>query len=343
MRFPWANLALLVLVALQLVTGFAGLLGASDPFRVFFWIHAVGAYAILVVLSAKALIIADVLRRRPGLDSERLLLGLMILLLVAVLTTGLVWITSGPHSLAGYSLINMHAFLAVVLALLLAKHAFDRRWIARVAASHDRRAFLRFAGLAAAGIVLWQVERPLQRLLNLPGARRRFTGSYERGSFSTEFPSVSWLDDDPEPIDTGSWRLVVDGAVERSLELRYADLAGMQRSSRAAVLDCTGGWYAEQRWTGVPVAALLDAAGIQDEAESVSVESVTGYARRFSLEQAQELLLATEVAGAALAHGHGFPARLVVPDRRGFDWVKWVVRLRVLRSSNVFQSPLPLS
>jgi hypothetical protein len=187
MRFPWANLALLVLVALQLVTGFVGLLGASDPFRIFFWIHAVSAYAIVVVLFAKALIIVDVLRRRPGPGPARLLLGLMIALLVAVLTTGLVWITSGPHSLVGYSLINLHAFLAVALAMLLTAHVLDRRWIVRVPASHDRRAFLRFAGIAVAGVALWQVERPLQRLLDLPGARRRFTGSYERGSFSTEF------------------------------------------------------------------------------------------------------------------------------------------------------------
>lgn len=136
---------------------------------------------------------------------------------------------------------------------------------------------------------------------------------------------------------------MVDGAVARPLDLGYADLERMPPSSRDAVLDCTGGWYARQRWMGVPLAALLDAAGVEDGARSVSVESVRGYGRRFSLEQARELLLATHVAGTALAHGHGFPARLVVPERRGFDWVKWVVRMRVLRSSSILQAPLPLS
>ena len=343
MRFPWANLALLVLVALQLVTGFAGLLGASDPFRVFFWIHAVGAYAIVVLLFAKALIVVDVLRRRPGFSSERVLLAITVVLLVAVLASGLVWITSGPHVLAGYSLINLHAVMALALAVLLASHVLDRRWIVHVPASHDRRAFLRFAGVAIAGIALWRIERPLQRLLDLPGAHRRFTGSYERGSFSTEFPEVSWLNDDPDPIDGGSWRLAVEGAVARPIELGYADLETMTRSSQVAVLDCTGGWFARQRWTGVPLAALLDAAGVAEGAESVSVESVTGYGRRFSLERARELLLATHVAGTPLTHGHGFPARLIVPDRRGFEWVKWVVRVRVLRSSSLLQPPLPLS
>jgi DMSO/TMAO reductase YedYZ molybdopterin-dependent catalytic subunit len=73
------------------------------------------------------------------------------------------------------------------------------------------------------------------------------------------------------------------------------------------------------------------------------VESVTGYTRRFSVDHARHLLLATRVAGGPLSHGHGFPVRLVVPDRRGFEWVKWVVRIRVLRGSYLLQPPLPLT
>src|SRR5712691_8162839 len=62
-RHPWANLVLLALLAGQLVTGFVGLLGASDPYRILFWAHAVGAYAIVVVLFAKGAVVLDVLRR----------------------------------------------------------------------------------------------------------------------------------------------------------------------------------------------------------------------------------------------------------------------------------------
>ena len=88
---------------------------------------------------------------------------------------------------------------------------------------------------------------------------------------------------------------------------------------------------------------LLDEARVTGAARSVSVESVTGYDRRFSLGDAGSLVLATHVAGRPLTHGHGFPLRLVVPDQRGFDWVKWVVRVRVLDSSHLLQSPLPLA
>ena len=70
--------------------------------------------------------------------------------------------------------------------------------------------------------------------------------------------------------------------------------------------------------------------------------SVTGYDRRFALDVADGLLLATAVAGAPLTHAHGAPARLVAPGRRGFEWVKWVTRIEVLESSHRWQPPLPL-
>jgi hypothetical protein len=342
-RFPWANTTLLALVAAQLVTGFAGFLGMSDPYRVFFWAHAIGAYGILAVLLAKGLIVLDVLRRRPGLTQERVGLAFMVALLLAVLATGLVWITGGPRFYFGYSLINLHAVLAVVLAGLVVQHALDRRWIVRVPGATDRRAFLRLGAVFAAGVVLWQAERLVQRVLDLPGRGRRWTGSYEDGSFTGSFPTTSWFDDDPDPVDRDSWRLVVEGEVERRLVLGYEELASIGTAALVATLDCTGGWYSRQRWTGVPLGRLLETAGVKHGAESVSVESLTGYGRRFSLDHARRLVIATEVGGRQLSHGHGFPLRLVVPDRRGYDWVKWVTRVRVTGSSHLLQPPLPLT
>ena len=342
--YPWANLALLVFVALELATGIAGLLGQSTPFRTVSWLHAVGAYGIVAVLLFKGALVLHVLRRRPGLSQERLVLGVMVTLLLSVLVTGLVWITAGRALfLGGTSVINLHAYLAIGLCLLLAWHAVDRRWIVRVPAARDRAAFLRLAGIAAAGLVLWQVERTAQALLGAPGSRRRFTGSYEQGSFGGHFPATSWYDDDPEPIDAESWRLVVEGEVARPLELTFADLAGLGGGRVVATIDCTGGWCSTQEWSGIPLAAALAAASVGGTARSFEVVSATGYARRFSLADASQLLLATHVAGAPLSHGHGFPARLVVPDQRGFDWVKWVTRIRVLDSSQLWQSPLPLT
>lgn len=342
-RFPWANLALLAFLALQLVTGLVGLLGTSEPYRVLFWLHAVGAYGIVFLLFAKAAIVYNAVRRRPGLTEARVILGVLAALLLTVLVTGVVWITAGPHYVLGISLVNLHAYLAILLALLLVWHVVDRRWIVRVPAARDRAAFLRFAGVAVVGVVFWQTERAVQRLLDTPGSRRRFTGSYERGSLGGAFPAVSWLNDDPDPITPASWRLTVEGEVGRPLELAYDEVLRMADSSLGATIDCTGGWYSTQEWRGLALGRLLDEAGVTEAARSVSVESITGYGRRFSLADARRLTLATHCADRPLPHGHGFPARLVVPDQRGFDWVKWVTRIRVLDSSHLLQSPFPLS
>jgi DMSO/TMAO reductase YedYZ molybdopterin-dependent catalytic subunit len=109
-------------------------------------------------------------------------------------------------------------------------------------------------------------------------------------------------------------------------------------------LDCTGGWWARQEWTGVWLARLFADAGIRIAgAPSIEVRSATGYMRRFPLDDASILLLATRVAGRPLSPGHGFPVRLVAPGRRGFWWVKWVVDLELSDKPWWLQTPFPLS
>ena len=109
-----------------------------------------------------------------------------------------------------------------------------------------------------------------------------------------------------------------------------------------ATIDCTGGWYSTQEWHGTPVAELLKLAAPSEHAASVTVRSVTGYYRRFSMSEARTYLLATGVGGSDLTHGHGFPARLVAPGKRGFEWVKWVEAIEVDETPKWLQPPLPL-
>ena len=118
-------------VAAQLASGLAGLLGSSDPYRVAFWAHAVGGYAILALLGFKAAVVRAAVRRRPGLGPDRMVLVVAAALLLAVLGTGLAWILAGPFGVGGVSGINLHAYLALALAAPLAWHARDRRWVTR--------------------------------------------------------------------------------------------------------------------------------------------------------------------------------------------------------------------
>jgi DMSO/TMAO reductase YedYZ molybdopterin-dependent catalytic subunit len=144
---------------------------------------------------------------------------------------------------------------------------------------------------------------------------------------ATPFPRPPGSRTAPGPLNEASYRLELRGLVARPLRLPLAALRAGDRL--VATLDCTGGFYSRQRWSGVRLARLIDRAGPLPAASHVRVISHTGYRWSFELSDARGLLLATGAGREALSHEHGAPARLVAPGRRGFEWVKWVVRVEL--------------
>jgi DMSO/TMAO reductase YedYZ molybdopterin-dependent catalytic subunit len=140
---------------------------------------------------------------------------------------------------------------------------------------------------------------------------------------------TAFIADDPAPLPVATWSLQLAGRVAQPLTLRYADLLPATDHVAAAV-DCTGGWYAGREWSGQRLGSLLDRANPLAGATAVQFHSATGYFTFLSLVEARDALLATHVGGEPLAHGHGFPLRLVAPARRGFQWVKWLDRIEVV-------------
>ena len=197
-----------------------------------------------------------------------------------------------------------------------------------------RRQFLVASGLAACAVLAWRAQRPVEAVLSLKGARRRFTGSYDAGSFTgNAFPTTSWVADNPAVIEPASYRLRVHGLLAHPLAISLDELPAADEL--VATLDCTGGFYSTQRWRGVRLSSLLDLAGADPGARHVTVGSVTGYRWSFAVEDARNLLLATHVTGAPLSHDHGAPLRLVAPGARGFQWVKWVTRVELRRDPDL--------
>jgi molybdopterin-dependent oxidoreductase-like protein protein len=76
---------------------------------------------------------------------------------------------------------------------------------------------------------------------------------------------------------------------------------------------------------------------------SIVVRSVTGYSRRFPRSDGAVLLSATHIADEPLSPGHGAPARLVVPGRRGYWWVEWVTAIDVDDTPWWWQPPFPVT
>jgi hypothetical protein len=275
---------------------------------------------------------------RPRRWDRRTLYGLLALVVVTLAGgTGVYWVAGGDGALAGYNALNWHIVLGFGLTGAIALHMRSRAKRLRMRDVRGRRQAIQFGLLAMGAAALWPAQQALQAAVNLPGARRRFTGSREAESFQGNvFPTSSWVADAPRPIDAATWRLRVGGVVARPFALGYAevDTAGDELT---ATLDCTGGFYSAQRWRGMRVGRLLERAGPLADVGWVRFVSVTGYRWSLPLAEARDALVATRVGDEALAHAHGAPLRLVAPGRRGFEWVKWIVAVEALTAPDLGQ------
>ncbi len=323
------NVALLGLLAIAFLTGWLAFAFGTAPARLSLIVHATGGVAILLLLPWKSMIARRGLARPRGGRWASIGLGVLVLVSIAAglgHSAGLV-LSWGP-----FSSMEVHVGAALAAIPLAVWHVVARR-VKVVQADVSRRTFMKGSVALGAAAVSYAASEILVRAATLPGGVRRFTGSYEAGSFQPAvMPVSSWMFDVVPGHDPDAWRLRTPGREWSLRELATFD------DRLIATLDCTGGFYSTQEWTGVRLDRLLpDLRG-----SSIRVVSSTGYDRRFPAGEAGSLLLATRFGDASLDAGHGFPARLVAPDRRGFWWVKWVVAIEVDDMPYWWQSPFPV-
>lgn len=184
-----------------------------------------------------------------------------------------------------------------------------------------------------------------QRLLQGRDAlAREFTEADISPSFRVNGTSAPDSDEYAEFVEGkfASWRLRIDGLVNRPLELSLADLKKLPSRTQITRHDCVEGWSAIGKWTGVPLGTLLKAVGLRptarfavihcaDELEK-TLDGSGRYYESIDLIDAfhPQTILAYQMNGQDLSVGHGAPLRLRVERQLGYKQAKYIMRIEIV-------------
>ena len=138
------------------------------------------------------------------------------------------------------------------------------------------------------------------------------------------------------------WRLEVVGLVEKPLKLSRDQLMAMPSRTQITRHDCVEGWSCIAKWTGTPLALVLDEAKVKPEAKFVVFHCLDTIERDLSgdvkyygsidLADARhpQTILAYGVNGAPLPVENGAPLRVRVERQLGYKMPKYVHRIELV-------------
>lgn len=155
-------------------------------------------------------------------------------------------------------------------------------------------------------------------------------------------------------IRAESHQLLIHGLCKNPIRLRTEDLLRYPQSSKILFVECGGnsnaGWHEEplqaaagyfnglascSEWTGVPLATVLDEAGILPSAKWLIAEGADAMAMNVSIPMEKALddtLIALYQNGERLRPENGYPMRLILPGWEAVLNVKWLHRLQAAES-----------
>ncbi|MFH9853262.1 molybdopterin-dependent oxidoreductase [Streptomyces althioticus] len=133
--------------------------------------------------------------------------------------------------------------------------------------------------------------------------------------------------------DARSYRLTVDGLVDRPASYALADLKALPQTRLVRDVQCVTGWRVPGTpFEGVRLSRLLDAAGVRPTARAVRFTCFDGtYSESLTLDQARraDVLVALRMRDEDIGHGHGGPARLYVAPMYFYKSAKWLSGITV--------------
>ncbi|MDZ7700452.1 MAG: molybdopterin-dependent oxidoreductase [Deltaproteobacteria bacterium] len=128
------------------------------------------------------------------------------------------------------------------------------------------------------------------------------------------------------------------GSVKRPLQLTYEDIQVLLRIERKVLLICPGFFANYGRWQGISMPDLLQRAGVNERVTHVRFSGPEGAYQKVAqypiqAVRANQVFLAYGVNGKRLPVKHGFPLRLVAEGYYGYEWVKYVDNVELIKAT----------
>jgi DMSO/TMAO reductase YedYZ molybdopterin-dependent catalytic subunit len=181
--------------------------------------------------------------------------------------------------------------------------------------------------------------------IQITASRRGFLGIIGLGLYHFVLKGIGWAGaeykrvkiflirsiEGSQHIDLRTWRLKVEGLVEKPLTLRFEEIQALPRKIQTKDFICVEGWGLDgQKWEGVHLMEIFSKVKINPKAKFVSFYATGGqYQDSLSIQEAlePETILAYRVNEKDLSPENGFPLRLVIPRMYAYKSVKWVERI----------------
>jgi len=229
--------------------------------------------------------------------------------------------------------------------------------------ANDRRRFLeRMAIVASAAVaagcdkladskafkgVLAAADRPTDAALHAVTSETALAQEFTEADISPVFKANGSINPKtPEYLamlanNFADWRLRVAGLVDKPLELTMAQLRAMPSRTQITRHDCVEGWSCIGKWKGVPLAHVLDLAGVRPEARYVlfrCADSLDNDHRRYyesvyvTEARHPQTILAYELNNQVLDVPHGAPLRVRLERKLGYKQAKYLVGVELVAS-----------
>jgi DMSO/TMAO reductase YedYZ molybdopterin-dependent catalytic subunit len=141
-----------------------------------------------------------------------------------------------------------------------------------------------------------------------------------------------------EPVPTvkpEEWKLEISGLVTTPISLTLDEIKSFPIVEIVRDFHCVETWTVpDNTWKGVRVRDMITRENILDTASFVVVSSWGGFTSEMAIDylMADDTLLAWERNGKPIPIDHGYPLRLIVPNRYAYKSVKWVTGLKFVDS-----------